>query len=471
MVLGLFLRYLREESVGSSRDASAHCKPNLLPNRDNCRDRVGAVPPPSCEDFIWTADFHFLHRFFGLEAANRAPEDCSCCWRPHNPITDLYSALKLLDRYVLRSFLEPFLLCFFGFLGIWLVFDLSDNLPDFLSAKASLKLIAGFYLTQLPAIILIVLPVGLLLGLLFSLSRMSRTNELMAQLTAGRSVIRILLPLAGVGLMCSAFLIWLSHELAPHAEGIKKVALEQIQKGKKKMERDIVEAHLFRDRETGRTWYVRKLKPGSVTLDGVLVFQQDVEGNVIKKWYADRAEYDSRYNSWQLKRGMYVEFDVEGNEIRTDAFFKEFRTISTWTETPERIASSNAEPQNLSVPELREYLRMNSDFPSHALAPYRCYLEHRQAYGWAGMVAVLLGGPLGIGFSRRGIIGGIAAAIFTFVSLFFLNDFFLALGKGEHVGARVAAWTPTATLGVIGLIILFFRSSNRELPRLMRRRS
>jgi LPS export ABC transporter permease LptG len=418
-----------------------------------------------------------VHAIFAVSAAKFLHYTTHPFWNgPETPDSEKRSAktssraLKLLDRYVLRSFFEPFLLCFFGFLGIWLVFDLSDNLPDFLSAKTSFKLIAGFYLTQLPAIILIVLPVGLLLGLLFSLSRMSRTNELMAQLTAGRSVSRVLLPLFGVGLICSAFLIWLSYELAPHSEGIKKVALDQIQKGKKKMERDAIEAHLFKDRENRRTWYVRKLRPGSTTLDGVLIIQQDPDGNIIRKWYADRAEYDSRYNSWQLKRGMAVEFDVEGNEIRTDRFFKEFRTISTWSETPERIASSNSEPQNLSIPELRDYLRMNFDFSEHALAPYRCYLEHRQAYGWAGLVAVLVGGPLGIGFSRRGIIGGIAAAIFIFVSLFFLNDFFLALGKGGHLSARAAAWTPTISLAAIGLIILYFRSSNRELPRLLSRR-
>ncbi|HET6406322.1 MAG TPA: LptF/LptG family permease, partial [Chthoniobacteraceae bacterium] len=114
--------------------------------------------------------------------------------------------MKLLDRYVLRSFLEPFLLCTFGFLAIWLIIDLSDNGPDFIQAKASLKVMGGFYLTQLPSIIVIVLPVGLLLALLFSLSRMSRTNELIAQLTAGRSIYRILLPLFGVGLICTGVL-------------------------------------------------------------------------------------------------------------------------------------------------------------------------------------------------------------------------------------------------------------------------
>ena len=61
--------------------------------------------------------------------------------------------MKLLDRYLLRNFLEPFLICSFGFLAIWLVFDLADNGQDFLQAGASFKQVGFFYLTQLPQII------------------------------------------------------------------------------------------------------------------------------------------------------------------------------------------------------------------------------------------------------------------------------------------------------------------------------
>src|SRR5882672_10225943 len=100
--------------------------------------------------------------------------------------------MKLLDRYLLRNFLEPFFLCFFGFLAIWLVFDLGDNGQDFIDAHASFKQIGIYYFTQLPQIIMVSLPVGLLLALIFCLSRMSRTNELISMLTAGRSVGRIL---------------------------------------------------------------------------------------------------------------------------------------------------------------------------------------------------------------------------------------------------------------------------------------
>ena len=123
--------------------------------------------------------------------------------------------MKLLDRYVLRNFLEPFFICFFGFISIWLIFDLMDNGSDFIQAHASVKTIAFFYATQLPQIILISLPVGLLLAMPFSLSAMSRRNEIISMLTAGRSVPRIMLPLMGAGLAASALLLWLNYDLDP----------------------------------------------------------------------------------------------------------------------------------------------------------------------------------------------------------------------------------------------------------------
>jgi LPS export ABC transporter permease LptG len=371
--------------------------------------------------------------------------------------------VKILDRYVIRSFLEPFFLCTFGFLGIWLIFDVSDNIHDFIEAKASMKAIGGFYLTQLPAIILLVLPVGLLLALLFSLSKMSRTNELIAQLTAGRSVFRILLPLFGVGLLCTGGLWVLSQELAPHAEAIKKVALDQMKK--KSRDRESIEAHLFRDRLTLRSWYIRKLRKDSPLLDAVIIVQQNAEGKVIQKWYADRAEWNGN-GQWTFSRGMRLDFDAEGQESARDAFPQETRVVKGWTETPWRIASSNFEPQNLSVRDLHEYLSLNSDFPRAALAPFRTYLEHRQAVPWTCLVVVLISAPLGIVFNRRGVLAGVAGSIFIFFGMIFSTNFFLALGKGDRVSPWVAAWLPNLVIGVIGILLLWSRNSNRDLPSL-----
>lgn len=378
--------------------------------------------------------------------------------------------LKLLDRYVLRSFLEPFIICTLGFLAIWLIFDLSDNGPDFIQAKASLKVMAGFYLTQLPAIVLIVLPVGLLLALLFSLSRMSRSNEIISQLTAGVSIFRIIVPLALVGLICTGLLTYLSWELAPHAEGFKKIALEQIQKGKKKPERESIEAHLFRDRQTLRNWYIRKMKVGLPTLDDVVIIQQDAAGNVTQKWYADRADWDESTGKWTLKRGMRVDFDETGQEKSRDAFPQQLRVVEDWTETPWRIGSANLEAQNLSVPELRDYLRHNHDFPEASLAPFRTYLDYRLAIPWSCFVVVLIAAPLGIVFNRRGVLAGVASSIFIFFGMIFLTNLFLALGKGARVSPFVAAWVPNIAIGVVGIFLLWLRNSNRDVSSLFARR-
>ncbi|MEQ1860859.1 MAG: LptF/LptG family permease [Chthoniobacteraceae bacterium] len=371
--------------------------------------------------------------------------------------------MKLLDRYVLRSFLEPFVICTFGFLAIWLIFDLSDNGQDFLGAKASPKAVAGFYLSQLPSILMIVLPVGLLLALLFSLSRMSRSNEIISQLTAGRSLVRVIQPLLLVGLVCTGLLSFLNRELAPRADAIKKVALEQIQKGRKSMKQESIDGHLFRDRQTNRTWYIEKFRMGTNSLYGVVIVQQDVNDNPVQKWYAGRADWDSRTGRWIFIRGMRVDFDTEGNEIKRDLFLDRPEMVDGWSETVARIASSSMEAQNLTVPELEQFLAENRDFPDLTLAPFRTYLEYRRALPWSCLVVVLIGAPLGIVFNRRGVLAGVASSIFIFFGMIFATNLFLALGKGMRVSAFTAAWMPNLVIAAIGLALLYFRSTNREL--------
>jgi len=113
--------------------------------------------------------------------------------------------MRILDRYVLRNFLEPFLMCFTGFIAIWVIIDLMDNFNEFLEVHASFKTILGT-MSRKCADDHVSMPVALMLALLFSLSRMSRYNEIISQLTAGRSLIRVLMPLIlfGVALRGSA---------------------------------------------------------------------------------------------------------------------------------------------------------------------------------------------------------------------------------------------------------------------------
>ena len=100
--------------------------------------------------------------------------------------------MKLLDRYVLWNFLQAYVYCIIGFLSIWLIFDVSDNISVFIDQHLSPWRLVHYYATQLPQILVILLPVAVLLALLFSLGRMSRSNEIVSMLTAGVSIPRLL---------------------------------------------------------------------------------------------------------------------------------------------------------------------------------------------------------------------------------------------------------------------------------------
>ena len=141
--------------------------------------------------------------------------------------------MTILDRYVLKKFLVPFLYCVIGFIAIWFVFDLSDNLQDFMLGNASFQSLWDYYASQIPEIVVMSVPIGTLLAILYSLSAMSRSNEIISMLVAGRSIVRILLPLMVVGVFLTGLTAYFNYESAPHASGIKKVLVGDIRRGAK----------------------------------------------------------------------------------------------------------------------------------------------------------------------------------------------------------------------------------------------
>jgi lipopolysaccharide export LptBFGC system permease protein LptF len=118
----------------------------------------------------------------------------------------------------------------------------------------------------------------------------------------------------------------------------------------------------------------------------------------------------------------------------------------------------------LGIPELQEYLRFNADFPKTLLAPFRTQLQYRWALPWTCLVVTIMAAPLGIGFSRRGILASVAVAIALVFAMNFLTHLFLALGEGDRISPLTAAWAPNAIFFFIGLYLLRLRATNREAP-------
>ena len=192
------------------------------------------------------------------------------------------------------------------------------------------------------------------------------------------------------------------------------------------------------------------------------VIQQDEHDNIVKNYLATTATYDPATKVWHFKLTKTVQYDAVGNITHEELL--PTLAIPGWTETPYRLGSANVRAEFLGVPELREYLRFNSDFPETLLAPFHTQLQYRLALPWTCLVVVFMAAPLGIGFSRRGILAGVAIAIVLVFSMNFLIHLFLALGEGDRISPLVAAWMPNVLFAAVGLYLLHLRATNRETP-------
>ena len=365
--------------------------------------------------------------------------------------------MRLLDRYLLRTFLRAYAYCIAAFLAVWLVFDISDKIETFLDDTVSLSVIPGYYLTQMPEIMVIVLPIALLLALLFVLSRMSRTNEIVSMLTAGISIPRVLLPLILIGVIMAGVSASLNFSLAPHADQARRQYFAELRDDARGPD---ITGHIFRNRSANRTWFIQRFRPNGNLFSSVQVLQQDERDNIVTNYMARAATYNPQDQTWQLQEAKVVSYDEAGNIVRDEV--SPSVVIREWDETPFRLASSNMRADFLSVPELRDYLRFNADFPQSQLAPFVTQLHHRIALPSNCLIFVFLAAPLGIGFSRRGVLTGVAAAIGLAFAMNFFTHLFLALGEGDRIPAWVAAWTPNMVFAAIGLALLYFRATNRE---------
>ena len=385
----------------------------------------------------------------------------------------------ILVRYLTRCVLLPLVLSTLGITVIWVIFDLADNLPDFKDADTPFGVILKFYAIMVPKMIVEILPVGLLLSMLYALGKLSQSNEIISILGAGRSLPKVLVPCFFLGLIASAICFVLGYHWAPKADGMQDSMIQTIREnadtrsGKAKETPYLVTKQIFRNREDHRVWYIGALPfdlSNANKMKFVHVIQEDEQGRRVEEWFAKNANWmhsidDPSKNAWWLYQVRHIRYDLETGEVFPSD--PESRVdLAGWKETPWMIFSATLDPSYLSVPELASYLQTNRALPEEKLAPYRAFLHNRLANPWKCLAIVLIAAPLSIVFSRRGLLGGVAAAIFFFVGMVFVDSFLLALAQGNKFNPFWAAWLTNLIFGSIGVLLLILRARNRDLPKL-----
>ncbi len=385
----------------------------------------------------------------------------------------LYTRANTFDRYIVRSFLTPFALCLIGFISIWFIIDLADNGPDFIDAEIppTAGILIGFYLARLPQIIVLTLDISILLATLYTLGRMSRTNEFISMLGAGISTPRILLPIFSIAAYATLISLAMNYEWAPQAERQKEELLQSLDEKNIKKSKTSAQRVLFVNREANRIWYVGSIPidmNGKNKMSQVEILQLDENGEVEKTWSTRRASWFEPGENAPL--GMWNLFDCTTREdfdargIAVPITHQEPLRITQWEETPWKLQSHNLNPEFLGVPELRSYLDTNADLPESELSAFKTQRASRIALPFRCLIIALVAAPLGIVFSRRGVLGGVASCVFIYFLIHFFTAISLAFGSSGRMWPTPAAWSVNIIAACIGLILLHFRSRNRDIP-------
>ena len=122
-----------------------------------------------------------------------------------------------------------------------------------------------------------------------------------------------------------------------------------------------LEGQIFRNRRDARTWFIQRLRPKSNVFDNVEVLQQDAADQITTAFLAERAEFQPGENTWILSQAKVVHYDAAGNI--TSEQIEPSLLVRHWSETPYRLRSANMRAELMSLPELRDYLTFNADFP------------------------------------------------------------------------------------------------------------
>lgn len=126
------------------------------------------------------------------------------------------SPIKLIDLYIIRKFLSTFLLSISLIIIIVIIFDISENIDDFIDKEAPVsEIIFVYYLNFIPYFVNLFSALFTFIAVIFFTAKMASQSEIIAILGNGISFRRLLVPYMVSSFIIAVFSLYLANYLIP----------------------------------------------------------------------------------------------------------------------------------------------------------------------------------------------------------------------------------------------------------------
>lgn len=349
--------------------------------------------------------------------------------------------MKLIDKYLIRSFIGPFGVCVGVFCLLVLLGRFFDKMSIFNDYQANAVDIASYLLLGLPFWLNLVLPVATLLAVLFSLSQLQAGGELTAMRGAGIAPIRLFRPLFLTGLTLSIF------SLIGGLSFLPKLSFESriIYRAKIK-KRDVLsyrKDNLVTAGEGNRHYTIAWLDLDKQAIRGLVIDRFDESNHLAETVTAKEAQYLNP--GWRLRDGVVRRFARDKPAEAVEETFAE--RIVDIPERPADFALFDKEPDDMTGGEMVRRMRRLRllGAPIHR---ERVALHMRIALPFANIIVIAIGIPFALRSHQKSRTQTFTYAILIAFLFWGFASVFKSLGEQNRLPAWMAAW---AANGIFGL--------------------
>ena len=358
--------------------------------------------------------------------------------------------MSLIDRYVLKEWLVAFALTLGVIVGILILQNMYDSLPDLLDTDASFKQILFYYSLALPTYLPAVLPIALLVSLLFSLGTLHRNNEIIAMRASGADLMRISRTLWVAGLLLSLLLLYLTSSAIPKAVEQSRTFFDNLEFAADETQLGAREIGLlynlgFDNRKDGRLWFMNRFSERAWLGLGVNVHTRDTSGQELSRISAAEAYFDDTHGHWVFLDGRELLLDNETGDILRALPFKE-KKYEDFDEDPSLMLALYKEPKELSINELSRIIDTLPPEENPSTHAYLVRFYALLAAPFSCLVVVGIAVPFALAGVRTNPMVGVSKAMVFFAIFYVLMSIASILGERQIIPAMLAAWIPNLAM-------------------------
>ena len=347
---------------------------------------------------------------------------------------------RTIDIYITKKFLGTFFYAIALILSIAIVFDMSENLDEFLSKDITWgTIISQYYLNFIPYFANLFSPLFTFIAVIYFTSKMAYNTEIIAILSSGVSYKRLMRPYLFSALILAAFSYALGNYVIPPAnKTLNEFRQFYIDNNRQTVSN---ERNIHRQIEPGVFIYMQSFNSNNVGYRFTLEKFED--SKLVEKLTADNIRWNEESGKWIInnwwKRIIYEDHEE---------FEKGYRMDTTLNMTPDNYVVMKNEMENFTTPALKEEIK---EMKLRGVNTVEWEIERHKR------VANPFSAFIGAGLASRKIKGGLGLHLGLGLLLSFSYILFMQVSTVFAISGNtpplVAVWIPNVGYSIIAFFV------------------